>query len=63
METKEQILEQLNNIKEEIEKESISYGEIAYLESHKQEVLETGDIVLAQWSGISEAEWEARKLS
>ena len=62
METKEQILEQLNSIREEIEKEQVSYGELAYLEDHKQEILDMEDIVLAQWAGISEDEWEAGKL-
>lgn len=62
METKEQIQEQLNSIREEIEKESVSYGEIAYLQDHKQEVLETGDILLCQWAGISEDEYNSGKL-
>ena len=62
METKEQVLEQLNNIREEIEKESISYGEIAYLQDHKQEVLDTGDIRLCEWAEISEDEYNAGEL-
>ena len=62
METKEQVLEELNSIKKSIENESVSYGELAYLESHKQDILELGDIVLAQWGGISEVEWKAGKL-
>ena len=62
METKEQVLEQLNSIREEIEKESVSYGEIAYLESHRQEVLDTGDITLMQWAGISEDEYNSGEL-
>lgn len=63
MESKEEILNTLNSIKEEIEKEQVSYNEIFYLESHKQEVLETGDSVLCQWAGISEAEYTAGKLN
>ena len=52
-----EVLEQLNSIREEIEKEQVSYGEIAYLQDHKQEVLETGDVLLCQWAGISEDEY------
>lgn len=62
METKEQILEQLNSIREEIEKEQVSYGEISYLNCHKQEVLDTGDILLCQWAGISEDEYNSGEL-
>lgn len=59
---KAKVLEQLNSIREEIENESISYGEIAYLQNHKQEVLETGDILLCQWADISEEEYNSGKL-
>ena len=63
LEGEEDIFGTLADIKEEIEKESVSYGEIAYLESHKQEVLQTGDIVLCQWAGISEEEYSKRELA
>ena len=58
-----EVLEQLNSIREEIEKEQVSYGEIAYLQDHKQEILELGDIVLCQWAGISEDEYMEGKLA
>lgn len=58
-----EIKNELLRIKEEIEKECVSQGEIAYLESHKQEIMELGDIVLAQWAGITEAEWEEGELN
>ena len=57
-----EVLEQLNSIREEIEKEQVSYGEIAYLQDHKQEVLETGDVLLCQWAGISEDEYNNGEL-
>ena len=62
METKEEILETLKSIQKAIEDEHVSYGEIYYLQTHKQDVLEYGDIVLAQWADISEEEWNAEKL-
>lgn len=57
LEAGEDVFGKLAEIKEEIEKESVSYGEIAYLQDHKQEVLDTGDILLCQWAGISEDEY------
>ena len=42
--------------------EDISYDELYFLECHKQEVLEYGDIRLAEWSGITEQEWNNKKL-
>ena len=58
------VLEELNRLKEAIEnEEGISYSEIAYLQDHKEEIMELQDIVLAQWSGISEAEWEKGELN
>ena len=56
-ETKEQIIETLKSIKEAIDNEDVSYGEIHYLQSHQQDVMDYGDIVLAQWAGISEVQW------
>ena len=43
--------------------EPMSYGEIAFLQSHQQEVLEYGDIRLAEWSGITEEEWNNQELN
>jgi hypothetical protein len=62
METKEEIKATLDSIKESIENECISWGEIAYLQSHQQEVLETDDIQLALWADISEEEWNRGEL-
>lgn len=42
--------------------EDISYDEILFLQCHQQEVLEYGDIRLAEWSGITEEEWNNKKL-
>lgn len=54
---------ELQEIKKSIQNECISQGEIAYLESHKQEVLATGDIELCQWAGITEEEYNAGALN
>lgn len=62
METKEEIIATLDSIKESIENECISYGEIFYLQSHQQDVLEYGDINMAQWADISEEEWNNGEL-
>ena len=56
-ETKEQIIETLKSIREAIDNEGVSYGEIHYLQTHQQNVMDYGDIVLAQWAGISEVQW------
>ena len=61
-ETKEEIIATLDSIKESIENERISYGEIFYLQSHQQDVLEYGDINMAQWADISEEEWNRGEL-
>lgn len=50
----------LASIKKSIENENVSYGEIAYLCSHQDEVKQFGDIELAQWAGIPEDEWNER---
>ena len=62
METKEEIIATLDSIKESIENECISWGEIFYLQSHQQDVLEYGDINMAQWADISEEEWNNGEL-
>ena len=60
---KREIRKELLRIKKEIEKEQVSYGEINYLQCFKKEIMELGDIVLAQWAGITEAEWEKGELN
>lgn len=52
-----EVLKELKSIKKSIKNQNISYGEIFYLENHHAEIMELGDIELAQWGGISEEEW------
>lgn len=47
-------------IKDSIKNENVSYSEIAWLQEHQDEVLEDGDIELAQWAGISEEVYRGR---
>ena len=43
--SKETIINKLNRIKEEIEnEEGISYSEILFLQCHKEEIMELGDL-------------------
>ena len=52
------IKQELKRLSRVIEKEqNISYSEIFFLQEHKKEIMEMGDIVLAQWADISEQEW------
>ena len=44
------------------EEKDVSYSELAFLEEHKQEVLDLGDIRLAERAGISEAEFNRGEL-
>ena len=53
----------LEEIKKSIANENISYSEIFWLQDHKKEVLEDGDITLCQWAGISEEEYGKRTES
>lgn len=52
-EDKAQIKARLEYLREQIEEECISYGEIAELESLADEI-EPGDILLLEWAGVSE---------
>ena len=47
----------LMSIKESIQEQNISYGEIIYLQDHKAEIKALNDIELAQWAGMSEKEF------
>jgi len=51
---------QLADIRQSILNETVSYEELAYLADHKPAVLKTGDILLAQWAGIDEADFRGR---
>jgi len=56
------IKDELKRISKEIEKEEISYSEIFFLQEHKAEVLQMGDVRLAEWAGITEEEWNKQEL-
>ena len=61
---KRELRKELTRLKNVIyNEEPISYGEIHFLECHQQEVLEYGDIRLAEWSGITEEEWNNQELN
>ena len=55
----------LNSIRKSIQKENVSYGEIAWLQDHQNEVIKSGDVELAQWAGIEEDDFNriSRKLA
>lgn len=53
MKTTKKIRERLNYLRQEIEAERISYGEIAELESLKAYIPED-DILLKEWAGTPE---------
>lgn len=58
------VKKELLRIKKDIENEiGISYSELAYLQSHQKEIMELQDIQLAEWSGITEEEWNNGKLN
>lgn len=50
---------ELNRLAKAIQNgEDLSYGELAFLQDHQKEVYELGDVVLAEWAGIPESEWQ-----
>ena len=55
--------EELIRIGKAIEEGNCSYGEVAFLQDHKQEVLEIGDIRLCEQAGITEEEFNAGALN
>lgn len=57
-----EIKQELKRIRKEIEREQISYSELFFLQEHKVEVMELGDIRLAEWAGITEEEWTNQQL-
>lgn len=65
-ETKKQIIDTIKIIEKSIADESVSQGEIFFLQTHKQEVLEYdkehGTNILSQWADISEEEFNNGKL-
>lgn len=50
-------MSKLAEIKQSILDENISYEELVYLQNHLDEVYDSDDILLAQWAGISEKDW------
>ena len=54
----EDVFDRLEELSKSIEnEEGISYDDIVFLQSHKKEIKELGDVRLAQWAGIPEEEW------
>lgn len=58
-----ELQEELIRIGKAIEEGNCSYGELAFLQDHKQEVLEIGDIRLCEQAGITEEEFHAGALN
>ena len=56
-----QVKDRLDYLRGEIEKECISYDEIIELSSYHKEIYELGDVVLAEWAGISEDDWNSHQ--
>lgn len=47
----------IKHIGREINKERVSYGELAELQGHKKHILRSGDARMAEAAGISESEF------
>ena len=52
-----QIKNRLDYLRKEIENETISQSEVAELQNYHKEIYALGDVVLAEWAGISEDDW------
>ena len=57
-----EIKNELLQIRKSIDNENVSYSELFFLQNHKPEILELNDIILAEWAGITENEWNNREL-
>ena len=57
------LIEELIEIGHKIDEGECSYGELAYLQDHKQAVLDYGDIHLCEQAGITEEEFNNGKLN
>ena len=44
------------------QEQELSYSELAFLSEHKKEIIEFGDIWLAEWAGVTEREFNEKKL-
>ena len=58
-----ELQEELIRIGKVIEEGNCSYDELAFLQDHKQEVLEIGDVRLCEQAGITEEEFNAGALN
>ena len=58
-----ELQEELIRIGKAIEEGNCSYSELAFLQDHKQEVLEMGDARLSEQAGITEGEFHAGALN
>ena len=58
-----ELQEELIRIGKAIEEGNCSYGELAFLQDHKQEVLEIGDVRLCEQAGITEEEFNNGRLN
>ena len=59
-----ELRKELTRLKNAIYNETgVSWYELSFLQAHKQEVLQYGDIRLAEWSGITEEEWNNQELN
>jgi hypothetical protein len=63
-ETDEEIEEALASIREAIDEECISYGEIFYLQEHQDYIKKhSDDVVLWEWANIPEEEWNGHNTA
>ena len=58
-----ELQEELIRIGKAIEEGNCSYSELAFLQDHKQEVLEMGDVRLCEQAGITEEEFNNGRLN
>ena len=58
-----ELQKELIEIGQKIDRGECSYGELAYLQAHKQAVLNYGDIHLCEQAGITEEEYNNGKLN
>ena len=54
---------QLRKIKRAILNENVSYEELVILQGYRNEILKSGDTVLAEWAGITEEDFNRYRSS
>lgn len=52
-------MNRLNELRQAIHDENISYGELAELQGYAPEIMKLGDVELAEWAGIPEEDFHA----